>query len=134
MKNREIKKIFMFLILPLLVFSIPITYLIIDHLKLKEVKRNPFITTGKVVVSKQKGFDNIVIFEYKVHDKTLHTSKHEFQGDKMLPMGLPIIIKTSIKHPETYILLRDSVIAIGNNHFVKYFHKINGGWSYEIIN
>ena len=134
MKNREIKKIFMFLILPLLVFSIPITYLIIDHLKLKEVKRNPFITIGKVVDSRQKRFDNIVIFEYKVQDKTLHTSKHEFRGDKMLPLGLPIIIKTSIKHPETYILLRDSVIDIGNNHFVKYFHKINGGWSYEIVN
>lgn len=133
-KKKELKKIFMFLSFPLLIFTIPATYLIIDYLKLKEVNRNPFITIGKVVDSKQKRFDNIVIFEYKVLGKTLQTSEYEFRGDKMLPLGLPIIIKTSIKHPETYILLRDSVIDIGNNHFVKYFHEFDGGWSYEIVN
>lgn len=133
MKNpKEIKKTLLFIIIPLGVFIIPIYFWINYRVEENSLKMNKSFVTGKVSSSTYRGFRNIVKFEYVFENRTYSTKEYDFNGNKPLPIGLPIIIQINKNDPESYRLLKDS-LACFDSRYVRYLKKINGGWTYEIL-
>ncbi len=131
-KPNEIKKTLLFIFIPLVIFIIPLLYWIHDKYEENSIMMNNSLVTGKVSSSIYRGYRNIVKFNYVYENKTYTTNEYNFNGNKPLPIGLPIFIQISKNDPESYRLLKDSLVSY-NSGYVKYFKKFNGGWTYEIL-
>jgi hypothetical protein len=130
--SKETRKILLFIIISLSIFLIPLYYWINDKIDEKALIKNREIIIGNVSSSNFRGYTNIVNFSYIFENKIYKTTEFEFNGKKPLPRGLPIFIKINKNNPDFYSLMRDSLVPY-NSDYVRYYKKIIGGWTYEII-